>query len=173
MYVPIILGTGRAGRQSENVARFMLAQARAAGFESEILDVREYAPGFTDNTGKPPAAVILSERMKRASALIVVAPEYNHGYPGELKLMLDMCYSEYAGKPLGICGVSIGPLGGARMVEQLRLVAVELRMRNMREALYFSAVQDQFDSGGRIKDHEAWGRRAKKLLDELSAAISR
>lgn len=173
MYVPIILGTGRAGRQSENVARFMLAQAQAAGFDSEILDVREYAQGFTDNTGKPPAAMMLSGRMKKASALIVVAPEYNHGYPGELKLMLDMCYSEYAGKPLGICGVSIGPLGGARMVEQLRLVAVELRMRNMREAVYFSNVQDQFGADGKIKDGEAWGRRAKKLFDEISSAIGK
>lgn len=171
MYVPVILGTGREGRQSEKVARFILSEAKSAGFESEILDVREYSLKATDNTGKTAAAKMLAEKVKKAAALIIVSPEYNHGYPGELKLMLDLCYPEYAGKPLGICGVSAGPLGGARMVEQLRLVAVELRMPLMREALYFSSVQDQFDDSGAIKDKEAWERRTKKFFEELTARI--
>ncbi|MCI0503599.1 NAD(P)H-dependent oxidoreductase [Candidatus Micrarchaeota archaeon] len=173
MYVPVILGTGREGRQSEKVARFILSEAAARGFESEILDVRDYAQKATDNTGKTAAARKLAEKVKNAAAVIIVSPEYNHGYPGELKMMLDLCYGEYAGKPLGICGVSSGPLGGARMVEQLRLVAVELRMQNMREALYFSSVQDMFDDSGAIKDKEAWGRRTKKFFDELSARTAR
>lgn len=171
MYVPVILGTGREGRQSEKVAAFVLSEAKARGFESEILDVRGYAIKATDNSGKSEAAKKLSEKIKKSAAIIIVSPEYNHGYPGELKLMLDLCYTEYAGKPLGICGVSAGPLGGVRMIEQLRLVAVELRMPLLREALHFSSVQDQFDDSGIIKDKEAWGRRAKKFFDELSAQI--
>lgn len=60
--------------------------------------------------------------MTRADGLVIVSPEYNHGYPGEMKLMLDQLYKEYNRKPVGICGVSSGALGGARMVEQLRLI---------------------------------------------------
>jgi NAD(P)H-dependent FMN reductase len=167
MYVPVILGTGREGRQSEKVARFVLAEAKAAGFESEILDVREFARTATDNTCNTPPAKKYSERIRKAAALIIVTPEYNHGYPGELKLMLDSIYEEYAGKPLGICGVSSGPLGGARAVEQLRLVAVQFQMPLLKEALYFASVQGLFDDAGNIKDKEAWGRRAKKFFEEL------
>jgi len=168
MRVPIILGTGREGRRSEAVARFVLAEARKAGFESEMLDAREFATGATDNTCASAAAKALSAKVSAADAVIIVTPEYNHGYPGELKLMLDMLYKEYQGKPLGICGVSAGPLGGARAVEQLRLVAVELRMPLAREALYFPAVQELFGADGKIKDPGPWGARAKKLFDELS-----
>ncbi len=169
MYVPIILGTGREGRESEKVARFVLSEAKAYGFESEILDVRDYRIAATDNTQATAIAKKLASKIDKAGALIIVSPEYNHGYPGELKMMLDLLYQQYAGKPLGICGVSSGPLGGARVVEQLRLVAVELRMINIREALYFAGVNDLFDKDGKAKDAEAWKRRTKAFFDNLAA----
>ena len=171
MNVPVILGTAREGRQSEKVAKFILSEARKCGFESEILDVRDYRLEATDRTLTTPLAKGYSEKIKKAAAIIIVSPEYNHGYPGELKMMLDMLYQDYWGKPLGICGVSSGPLGGARVVEQLRLVAVELRMPLLREALYFPFVQDLFDDSGAVKDKDAWARRTKAFFDELSARL--
>jgi NAD(P)H-dependent FMN reductase len=54
--------------------------------------------------------------------------EYNHSYPGELKMLLDMLFSQYAHKPVGICGVSSGAWGGTRMVEQLRLVCLAFHL---------------------------------------------
>ena len=54
LFIPVILGTAREGRSSENAARFMLAQAQNSGIESEILDVRDYRLTATDNTGKFP-----------------------------------------------------------------------------------------------------------------------
>ncbi len=169
MYAPVILGTGREGRHSEKVAAFILSMAKKHGLESEILDVRDYSPSFTDNTCSSGKTKELSEKIRKAGALIIVTPEYNHGYPGELKLMLDSFYEEYRGKPLGICGVSSGPLGGVRAIEQLRLVAVELHMPLLREALYFSSVKDLFDDKGMIRDRDSWERRAKRFFDELKA----
>ena len=166
MYIPIILGTAREGRQSEKAAKFILAEAVKAGLESEIIDVRDFRISATDNTKASPQARQLAEKITKADGIIIVSPEYNHSYPGELKMMLDMLYSEFAGKPLGICGVSAGGLGGSRMVEQLRLVAIELCMVNIREAMYFSAVQDLFDESGNIKD-PAYYDRAKVFLGEL------
>jgi NAD(P)H-dependent FMN reductase len=166
MYAPIILGTAREGRRSEKVASYMLARAKAAGLESEVLDVRGFRVGSTDNTQASKAAKAFSEEVSKADALIIVSPEYNHGYPGELKMMLDLLYQQYFNKPVGICGVSKGPLGGARMVEKLRLVFIELHMVNIREALYFPFVQDLFDERGEIKD-KSFDARAKTFLDEL------
>lgn len=167
MYVPIILGTAREGRRSEKVADFMLSRAKGHGIESEVLDVRDYHIKATDNTGEIPPAKRLAEKVARADALIIVSPEYNHSFPGELKMMLDMLFDEYAGKMVGICGVSNGPFGGARGMEQLKLVLVNFRMRIMSTVLYFSSVQEIFDEKGEPKDKEAWERRTEKFFDEL------
>jgi NAD(P)H-dependent FMN reductase len=166
MYVPIILGTARVGRQSEKVASYMLGRAEAAGLQSEVLDVRDFRTEATDNTQASNAAKAFSEKVSAAGGIVVVSPEYNHGYPGELKMALDLLYQQYFNKPVGICGVSKGPLGGARVVEQLRLVFVELHMVNIREAVYFPFVQDLFDERGEIKD-KSFDARSKAFLDEL------
>ncbi|MDD1740323.1 MAG: NAD(P)H-dependent oxidoreductase, partial [Methanothrix sp.] len=93
-------------------------------------------------------------------------PEYNHGYPGELKMMLDMLFSEYAHKPVGICGVSSGPWGGVRMLEQLRLVCLAAHMVPTGEAVYFPRIQELFDDQGQFLGKSQHGQ-ARRLLEEL------
>ncbi|HEY5587433.1 MAG TPA: NAD(P)H-dependent oxidoreductase [Candidatus Paceibacterota bacterium] len=172
MYIPIILGTAREGRQSEKVANFMLAEVLKAGLESDIIDVRDYLIEKTDATGKSSQAIKFAEKVIKSDGLIIVSPEYNHGYPGELKMMLDMLYKEYAHKPIGICGVSMGVLGGARMVEQLRLVSIEFHMIPIREAIYFSGVTNLFEENGKIKD-ESYKDRVQVFLNELISYIKK
>ncbi len=172
MNIPIILGTARIGRQSEKVANFMLKEVIKTGVESEIIDVRDYRIEATDNREELPQAKKLTEKINKADALIIVSPEYNHGYPGELKMMLDMVYKQYAHKPVGICGVSSGKLGGARMVEQLRLVSIQLQMIPIREALYFSNIKDLFDENSVIKD-ESYFKRVPIFLNELISYIKK
>ena len=172
MYIPIILGTAREGRQSEKVANFMLAEVLKAGLESDIIDVRDYLIEKTDATGKSSQAIKFAEKVVKSDGLIIVSPEYNHGYPGELKMMLDMLYKEYAHKPIGICGVSMGVLGGARMVEQLRLVSIEFHMIPIREAIYFSGVTNLFEENGKIKD-ESYKDRVQVFLNELISYIKK
>jgi NAD(P)H-dependent FMN reductase len=167
MYIPIILGTAREGRESQKVARFMLEKAIEFGFDSEIIDVRDYRLPATDNTKISDAANRFLEKVLRADGLVIVSPEYNHGYPGELKMMLDMLYEEYFGKPVGICGVSSGVFGGARMIEHLVATCVRFHMLPTGEVLYFPRVQDLFDEDGAIKK-EAYHRRAKKFFDVLA-----
>jgi len=167
MRIPVILGTAREGRQSEKVARFVLGELHKAAVESELIDVRDYRIVASDNTGEIPQAKKLAEKIIPADGIIIVMPEYNHGYPGELKMMLDMLYEEYAHKPVGICGVSKGPLGGARGVQQLRLSLIALRMIPILETVYFPMVQDLFDESGKIKDL-SYEKKIKGMLDELS-----
>ena len=166
MYIPIILGTAREGRQSEKAARFMMQKALEAGLESEIIDVRDYRLPATDNSKKSPQAKKLAEKVERMDGLIIVSPEYNHGYPGELKMMLDMLFSEYAHKPVGICAVSSGPWGGVRMTEQLRLVCIALHLLPIGEAVHFPKVQELFDDQGQLLGKSQHGQ-ARRLLKEL------
>jgi NAD(P)H-dependent FMN reductase len=167
LYIPIILGTAREGRESEKVAKFVLEEAIKYGLKNtEIIDVRDFRIKATDKTLTLPEAKKLSQKIKKADGLIIVTPEYNHGCPGELKMMLDMLYKDYFQKPVGFCGVSSGALGGARVVEQLRLVCIELRMVPIREAMYFPTIEELFDENGAIKD-ESFHDQVRKFLDEL------
>lgn len=169
MYIPIVLGTAREGRQSEKAAKFMLSEVKLYGnIETELIDVKDYLVGATKRNNEAPEIKALSEKFKKADGFIVVFPEYNHSYPGELKLLLDSFYwPEYEKKPVGLCGVSMGPFGGARALDQLRAVFVELKAVNIREAVYFGGIQNLFDENNVIKD-ESYHARVKTFLDELT-----
>ncbi len=126
LYLPVILGTARKGRRSEAAARFIFEQTKArAGVETEFVDVAKI-PMRLDDAGEQMKDAAFAEMVRRADGLILVVPEYNHGYPGLLKHALDMNLEEYVHKAVGICGVSAGPFGGARMIENLLPVLREL-----------------------------------------------
>ena len=165
LFIPVLLGTSRPGRRSEMVAKFVVEETKTYGLETEFLDIKDFPIGniidLTETTKR------WRELMTKADGLIIVAPEYNHGYSGELKMLLDLAYQEYNRKPLGICGVSTGPLGGSRMVEQLRLVAVELQMVPIRNAVYFGLVQDLFGEDNQMKDPELWRKKLLTVLEEM------
>ncbi len=62
------------------------------------------------------------------------SPEYNHGYPAVLKNALDHSFVEWQRKPVAFVGY--GNVGGARAIEQLRQVVVELEMVPLRHAVH-------------------------------------
>ncbi len=168
MYVPIILGTARKGRQSEKVAKYVLELAKKSGLETEIVDVRDYRLEATDNTEEIPQAKKWEDKLLRAEGLIIVSPEYNHTYPGELKMFLDMLYEQYFRRPVGLVGVSKGPWGGTRGIQALRLTCISLGMYPILETAYFPIVQDQFDEAGNIKN-KSFEKSVNGLLKSLTA----
>ena len=107
IFVPVILGTPRQGRFSEYVARFVLGEvAQLEGVETELIDIREIHLPASD-AGEAIKDSRFSETAMRADGLIIVAPEYNHGYPGLLKHVLDSNLKEYIHKAVGICGAAL------------------------------------------------------------------
>ena len=104
--------------------------------------------------------------MRRADALVLVVPEYNHGYPGLLKHVLDTNLKEYIHKAVGICGVSTGGFGGTRVIENLLPVMRELGLVTIFWDGNFSEVQNIFDADGRLLD-QAYLKRTEKFLKEL------
>lgn len=162
LFIPIILGTGRDKNNSEKIAQFVFEEAKNCGFDVILIKPREWLDKpFTGGMSEEKKNE-LSEIFKKADGFLIVSPEYNHGYPGELKLLLDEFYKEYKSKPVGICGVSSGKLGGARMVEQLRLVCLSFQMISLRNAVYFSNISN-FES-----EKENYKEFLKNLFDELN-----
>lgn len=166
LFIPVILGTPRKGRASEHVARFVLEEVgKRGGVETELIDVRELSLP-TGDAGETIKDAKFSEAVSRADALVLVVPEYNHGYPGLLKHALDTNLKEYIHKAVGICGVSAGPFGGTRVIENLLPVLRELGLVTIFWDGNFSSVRKTFDESGKLLD-TAYVRRLDKFLKEL------
>jgi NAD(P)H-dependent FMN reductase len=166
LYIPLILGTARQGRESEHVAKFVLSEMKKRPeIETELIDVRELKMKF-DDAGPSMADPEYVKKIVRADGLAIVTPEYNHGYPGLLKHALDMCLEEYIHKAVGFCGVSAGPFGGARVIENLVPVVRELGLAVTFTDVNFSKVGDAFDESGNLKEEKYVGRVAA-FLNEL------
>jgi NAD(P)H-dependent FMN reductase len=100
--IPVILGTARKGRMSENAAPFMVEQIeKRTGLTTELIDIRK-VPMPIDDAGEAIKDPSFSEKMARADTLVIVTPEYNHSFPGLLKHVLDSCLKEYIHKAAGI-----------------------------------------------------------------------
>jgi NAD(P)H-dependent FMN reductase len=165
--IPVILGTTRRGRMSAHVARFVAGElAKRPDVVTEVIDIAE-VPLPIDGAGDEIKDPVFSGKMEKADGIVIVAPEYNHSFPGLLKHLLDTCLEEYIHKASGIVGVASGPFGGTRVVQNLLPVCRELGLMNIFTDLNFSKVGDAFDDEGRIKNEEAWSRRASNFLDEL------
>ncbi len=161
--IPVLLGTARDNASSDLVAAHVHKLLVLRGVESELIDPADYheKKTFEQEHVQPWASM-----MQKADGLIIVTPEYNHGYPGPLKEMLDALYEEFARKPVAVCGVSSGGLGGVRVVEQVKLVTIELHMCPIRESVYFSNVRELFNEDGSIKD-PSFDERCNKMFEEL------
>lgn len=143
-YIPIILGTAREGRQSEKVAIAVLEILKKRDdCEVEMIDVKDHIHGRTippweENELTKPWRDIA----EKADAFIIVTPEYNHGYPGELKILLDQHLKAYADKPVIVCATSAGNFGGIRVVENLLPVFRELGLIASSYSIYVSNIEE-------------------------------
>src|SRR6266498_2214085 len=163
LFIPVILGTARKGRMSEFAARLVCAElARRPGIETELIDIRSL-PLPVDDAGEAIKHPEFSSKMNRADALAIVSPEYNHGYSGLLKHVLDSCLKEYIHKAAGVVGVSAGPFGGARGIEHFQPVLRELGLVSIFWDVNFGGIGNVFDQKGQLLD-QAYIRRTEKFL---------
>jgi NAD(P)H-dependent FMN reductase len=166
LFIPVILGTTRKGRASQQVARFVHTElAKRPAIETSLIDIRDINLP-TDDAGEAIKDSAFSATVGRADGLVIVTPEYNHGYPGMLKHLLDTNLKEYIHKAVGVCGVSAGGFGGTRVIENLLPVMRELGLVTIFWDGNFSGAQKLFDEEGRLMD-ESYVKRIEKFLKEL------
>lgn len=167
VFLPVIVGTPRQGRLTEPAANFVFGEvSKRDDIVTELIDIRKI-PIRMDDAGEALKDGKFSATVERADGLILVVPEYNHSFPGLLKHVLDTNLKEYIHKAVGVCGVSAGPFGGARMIENLIPVLRELGLVTIFWDVYFSNAGKLFDPAtGKITD-QAYNRRVEKFLNEL------
>ena len=182
--IKVIIGSTRQNRFSEKPSNWILEEAKKLeGIEVELLDLRDYAMPFFEDPMSPSMAkgsysnkVVKkwAEKINEGDAFIIVTPEYNHGYPAVLKNAMDVIYPEWNRKPVGF--VSYGGALGARVVEQLRQVAVELQMAPIRNAIhipvdiFFAAMMGKGPTGPEMFEpirKGMMGDRVQIFFDDL------
>lgn len=172
----IIIGTTRSNRFGDKPAEWIAERARETGeFEVEILDLRDYTLPFFEEQASPawvpseaPGAKAWQDKIASLDAYIATAAEYNHAPTGVLKNALDYAYREWNNKPIGFVGY--GGVGGARAIEQLRMIAVELEMAPIRNAVHILWTDyTQIASGEKkISDLEHLNQAADGVISQLA-----
>jgi NAD(P)H-dependent FMN reductase len=151
--IQVIVGSVREGRASLPIARWVHAGASEHDhLAAELVDLVDWPlPMFA--LAMPPAMGAYKDPLQQrwaakigeADGYVLVSPEYNHSTSAVLKNALDYLYAEWNRKPVAF--VSFGNAGGARAVEQLRGIAVELRMAPLGEAVHLFGIGDKLRDG--------------------------
>jgi NAD(P)H-dependent FMN reductase len=142
--IQIVVGSTRPDRFADKPLSWLVDRLDARDdIDYEVVDLRDH-PLPLYESAVPPARAgrdyptdeieRLGQTLDRADGYIIITSEYNHGYPASLKNALDHVFPELNRKPVTFVGY--GNVGGARAIEQLRLVMVEFEMAPLRWAVH-------------------------------------
>ncbi|HUX80757.1 MAG TPA: NADPH-dependent FMN reductase [Candidatus Paceibacterota bacterium] len=158
MNIVAISGSLRKG--SSNTALLRAFQAMAPeGMHITIADISTL-PLYSEDAEAsfPPAAQSLKDAIATADGVIIATPEYNRSIPGVLKNAIDWVSRPYgqnsfSGKPLLVCGVSVGKIGTAVAQSHLRQIMLYLDALVIGQPeLYLGPSAEIFGADGNISD---------------------
>lgn len=172
--IAIIIGSTRPGRKAEAVAKWVyeIAQKRSDA-EFELVDIKDFNLPLLDEPVPPimgqynqPHTKIWAAKMGSFDGYVFVTPEYNHGISGALKNAIDFLFAEWNNKAAGF--VSYGGVGGARAVEQLRLVLAEVQIATVRNQVLLSMYAD-FENFSVFKPASQHEKSVNAMFDQVVA----
>lgn len=166
----VILGTAREGNQSSKVVPGIVDAARDRDWKTTVVEAADHPQAATDRAAGDEA---FRSQLATADAFVIIAPEYNHSFPGELKILLDRQQGEFAHKPVGLVGVSAGGHGGIRAVEGLLPVLYTLRAVSVLPQVLVGGVaelDDPFEPERHSKQLDAMLGELEFYADALKSA---
>ncbi|KAF1697300.1 FMN reductase [Pseudoxanthomonas jiangsuensis] len=140
--IALIIGSTRPSRFADTPAQWMLKQAQARDdMDVELIDLRDHPLPFFDEVSsnlyvpsQNPEAIRWQQKVGQYDGYIFVVAEYNHSITGVLKNALDQAYNEWVRKPF--TAIAYGGTGGARALEHLRGIGIELQMVSTKSAVH-------------------------------------
>jgi NAD(P)H-dependent FMN reductase len=175
--IKVILGSTRENRFGEKAFNWVKEQLKdTEDIKYDFLDLRDWElpyfnspisasnPEFKQTTE---LAQKWENKIQEADAFIILTPEYNRGYPAVLKSALDATYKPWNNKSIGF--ISWGSVGGARVVEQLKQVAIELQLHPIREAVHIMKFWEIFNEKGQIIESAAdeYNKKLESMVKQL------
>jgi NAD(P)H-dependent FMN reductase len=172
--IAIILGSTRPGRNGEAVAKWVYEIAKKrSDAQFELVDIKDFNLPLLDEPVPPIMGQYSKAHTKAWAARIgsfdgyvFVTPEYNHGISGALKNAIDFLFAEWNNKAAGF--VSYGGVGGARAVEQLRLVLAEVQIATVRNQALLSMFTD-FENFSVFKPAPQQEKSVNAVFDQVIA----
>lgn len=174
--IGIVISTTRATRFGHKPAEWVKSiAAERSDLTVEILDLRDYPMPFFDEVASNawvPTTNEVAQRWQKKVAefdgFVFVTAEYNHGIPAVLKNALDYAYPEWNKKAAALVGY--GAVGGARAVEQLRLIAAELQLATIRTGVYIQGADFMavWNEGKDLKEVSHLQQGVKDMLGQLA-----
>jgi NAD(P)H-dependent FMN reductase len=172
--VAIIIGSTRPGRKAVAVARWVYdIAARRSDASFEVVDIANFDLPLLDEPFPPmmnqyskPHTRAWAAKIGTFDAFVFVTPEYNHSTSGALKNAIDFLYREWNDKAAAFVGY--GSVGGARAVEQLRLVMGEIKVADVRAQVALSMYND-FENFSTFTPRPQQEAAVKAMLDDLVA----
>ncbi len=177
MEILVVEGTVRRGRRSIYAARYAADVLRERGHDVTLFDMAERDVPLLEtrrykDPGDPPQDVEeYGQLVEAADGIVLVAPEYNHSYPGALKNLVDYLYPEYEDTPFAFVTVSGGGFGGVRCQSDLEQLVVTLQ-GHPGPSLPVSRVQEVFDDDGELVD-DAYRDRFSDWADRVEQHTER
>lgn len=170
--IPVIIGSTRRGRYTPRLAKLIYAKLEShPGVDPVLIDLAHYdLPMMEERLSKleePPQRLVeFGRHIDAADAIVIATPEYNKGYPGVLKNAIDHLGSEFRRKPVGIATHSVGAFGGIVVLQQLRIVMMNLGAVPIPAAITVPHIHETLDEDGRALDKN-FDRRAERFVEEL------
>ena len=140
--IAVIIGSIRPNRFGDKPANWIYEHAKARDdIEVELVDLKDYELPLFDAPASDlwmptpnPVAAKWQAKLEAFDGFIFVTAEYNRSVPGALKNAIDWAYKPFNKKAVGY--LSYGSVGGARAVEHLRNIMVELQAVSVRQGIH-------------------------------------
>lgn len=181
----VIPASARTGSLNVRLARHAATTAQAAGWQTQLLDLRALALPVYDGDleaaeGVPAGALALQQAIADCEAVLVVTPEYN-GFPTPLFVNAFDWLSRIqastgrpaglattADKPVGLLSASPGPLGGLRSMNFVRqYLQMAFAMLVVPQQFALGKANEAFDAEGTLSDARA-AQSVVRVLDALA-----
>lgn len=175
--VGLIVGSTRPNRFADTPAQWLVEGAAVrSDLRLTLLDLRKFElplfsepapPSYAKGVYTRPEAEVWRKRIGEFDAFVATVAEYNHGPTAVLKNAFDSAFLEWQRKPIAFVGY--GGVGGARAIETLRGVVIELQMAPIRQEVniamepYLGIIQN----GRSLNDYDYLVQSRKAMFDDL------
>ncbi|HEX5387464.1 MAG TPA: NAD(P)H-dependent oxidoreductase [Gemmatimonadales bacterium] len=151
--------------------------ACAGGVQVDLADFADfdmplYNGDVQKESGFPPGAQAMAQRVAAADGMMISSPEYNFSLPGTLKNAIDwvsrMQPMPFRGKHGFLLSASTSLVGGIRGLWQLRIPLEGLGVTLLPDMFALAQAQNAFDDSGALKDPAAQQRLEKNVSAYLT-----
>src|SRR5687768_5494827 len=169
MKIAVFVGSLREKSTNLALAKY-LEEVAPEGVVFDYVDIRQ--PLYSEDieaAGIPDSVQTLKRTVEGADGVLFVTPEYNRSVPGALKNAIDWASRPYGqtsfnGKPVGVVGSSVGPVGTAVAQSELRHITLFQNARVMGQPeVYVANVSEVFGQDGELLS-DRWGKNLTEYM---------